>query len=227
MRRRCARLGLVGLCLLLTLQNSGCAGGMSKEEHRDFMRGHLEKWEKERVASEARARGTVSIGPNAIGPALGYLLLIRRGKDLCAIRFTEFHAGDDIDLDAKWTAPWPTVYATYDWYYQGDGSGDLTRSTARSGQGALEERPSVGLRGMGHAMARGNLEVLCGPFRLIWLYPRAVGFAATWNDKGTVELAPTPWRQPSEVNLQEPRLQWYRYDDNRPRTSKPVEKLWE
>lgn len=42
-----------------------------------------------------------------------------------------------------------------------------------------------------------------------------------------IELAPTKWTDISQVDVFDPRLIWYRYDENRKDLNIPVDKLWE
>jgi hypothetical protein len=53
---------------------------------------------------------------------------------------------------------------------------------------------------------------------LPWTYPNHVAFysGGQAQDEG-IELAPTKWQEISEVNIQDPHLNWYRYDEKRER----------
>jgi hypothetical protein len=42
-----------------------------------------------------------------------------------------------------------------------------------------------------------------------------------------IELAPTKWTDISQVNVFDPRLKWYRYDEKRKDTFIPIDQLWE
>ena len=63
---------------------------------------------------------------------IGHFLLVQKGKDVCAIRFTEHHRGHDSSPPTLFSSGEETLYAEYDWFYQGDGSGDFTKSNAAS-----------------------------------------------------------------------------------------------
>jgi hypothetical protein len=135
---------------------------------------------------------------------------MRRGSDLCAIRFTKFHRGEDVP-GGFFTLGGPTFYAEYDWF-------DLTEPAVRSGQGKLSDKPGYGIPLL-FPMFTGSHWVKCRSFAPLWSYPTQVRFVER-NDARDygIELAPTNWREISEINLADPRLQWYRYDENR----KPV-----
>jgi hypothetical protein len=42
-----------------------------------------------------------------------------------------------------------------------------------------------------------------------------------------VRLAPTPWKEISEVNLSDPRIRWYTYDEKREWKVIPIDKIWD
>lgn len=176
--------------------------------------------------AEARARTHAAISYWGASAPLGRFLLIRNGNDFCAVRFTDFHRGGDAKPEARWTGGEESLYAEYDWYYQGDGSGDFTKPTVQSGHWKLSQKAAVGLF---HPLVwpRGVTIVRCGPFRLGWIYPNNVGFHTTnrkEDDRGN-ELAPTKWREIVEVNVRDPRLRWYRFDEKRQDIDIPIEQL--
>jgi hypothetical protein len=166
-----------------------------------------------------------SVTPVNASAPIGRFLLIRRGKDVCAVRFTEFHRGHDAKPPTVWHSGEESLYAEYDWYYQGDGSGDFAKPHVKSGHSKLSQKSLVGIGRL--SFQTGTIRVRCGPFKLMWDYPNSVAF-----DEGTrladsgIELAPTKWREIAEVNPHDPRLQWYRYDEKRPMTYIPVDQLW-
>lgn len=127
---------------------------------------------------------------NASAP-LGRFLLVRKGRDVCALRFTEFHRGHDAKPPSLFHSGEETLYAEYDWFYQGDGSGDFTKADVESGHRKLVRKPLVGLIHP-FVFQTGTVEVRCGPFVLSWLYPNNVGFRS-WSQKRdeSVDLAPT------------------------------------
>jgi hypothetical protein len=118
-------------------------------------------------------------------------------------------------------------YAQYDWFYQGDGSGDFTKPNVESGHRKLYRKSPVGLF-WPFVLARGDTAVRCGPFRLGWNYPTQVGFNTTYRKEGDVgnELAPTKWKEVSEVNAKDLRLKWYRLDYARKDIDIPIDELW-
>ncbi len=172
---------------------------------------------------ESRSYASVTY-MNASAP-LGRILLIRKGKDVCGVRFTEFHRGRDAKPPTIFHSGEETQYAEYDWYYQGDGSGDFKKPDVKAGHEVLVKKPLVGVGRL--AFQTGNIRIRCGPFVLGWIYPNHVAFSggSQGRDEG-IELSPTNWRDTSEVNLQDQRIRWYVYDEKRQDTLIPVEEIW-
>ena len=159
----------------------------------------------------------VHIGKTAIVMPLGKILLVRRDSDYCAIKFSEFWTGKTED----------DVYATYESYYQGDKSGHFSKEKLKIRKDKLAfPKP----RGIGRfAFSFGNRNIRCGPLKLQWAGRGSVFFYAEGQKQGDygIELAPTKWTDISQVNVFDPRLRWYRYDEKRPRVNIPVDKLLE
>ncbi len=150
---------------------------------------------------------------------LGRFLLIRKNKAVCAVRFTKAQRGHDAKPATMFNSGEESFSAEYDWYFQGDGSGDFTQPGVLSGHERLARNP---LKGIGRlAFQTGKIYVKCGTLdNLLWLYPTWVSFygGGRRGDYG-IELSPTKWEGIQEVNVHDPHLKWFRYDENR----KPVE----
>ena len=153
------------------------------------------------------------------------ILLIKQGKRFGAIRFTEFHRGNDAKPPTMFREGKASEYAEYDWYYQGDGSGDFTKPNTKTGHGKLVDRP---LRGIGRlAFQTGTIHVKCGDFKLFWLYPTSVSFSSEPACRDTsVELAPTKWDRIEEVSAHDPKIKWYSCDEHRKSSLIPIDELW-
>jgi hypothetical protein len=147
------------------------------------------------------------IGPLGVSAPMGRILLMRRGPDLCAIRFTEFHRTKDAP-SGLFTRGGPSLYAEYDWY-------DLTAPKVQSGHRQLSNKPGYGIP-LTFPVFTGSPWVKCRSFEPTWSYPNAVRFIESneLRDYG-IELAPTSWRDVAEIDLAHPRLRWYRYDEKR------------
>lgn len=149
---------------------------------------------------------------------LGRMLLVRKDAEYCAVKFTRFWT----EKGAK------EQYATYEVYYQKDGSGNFLNKNVKFSQGKASTLPP---RGPFYPLKwqPGKPEVKCGSLKLLWGYKGFVCFFERGNSPGEhgIELAPTPWTSVKEVNVFDPRVKWYRYDEKRERGSIPVDKLWE
>lgn len=159
-----------------------------------------------------------------VAAPMGRFVLIRKGKDVCAVRFTAFHRGHDEKPSTMVNTGEETLYAEYDWYWQKDGTGEFIKLNVKSGHNRLRSGP---LRGFGSfAFQTGDIRIRCGPFRLFWNPPASVAFFGVpkQGDYG-VELSPTPWDDMKEVNVHEPSLKWYRYDENRKTIRIPIAEL--
>jgi hypothetical protein len=82
-------------------------------------------------AAERDAARIATITSATVAAPLGYILLARGGADLSALRFTEFHRAHAVGVGALFSSGDETLYGEYDWYHQGDGSGDLTKGWIR------------------------------------------------------------------------------------------------
>ena len=160
----------------------------------------------------------VIVSPNAIIMPLGKILLIREDSDYGAIKFIKFWTGKAED----------DLYATYESYYQDDKTGVFTNKNVKFTKEELHSpKPSFSL--FGHPFAFGiKEEIRCGPIRLWWSGRGTVYFFKRDQREGDygIELAPTKWTDISQVNVSDPRLKWYRYDEKRKDTTIPVDQLW-
>jgi hypothetical protein len=76
----------------------------------------------------------------------------------------------------------------------------------------------------------GKPEVKCGSLNLLWGNKGFVCFFERKDKPGEygIKLAPTPWTSISEVNVLDPRVKWYRYDEKQKKEINiPIDKLWE
>jgi hypothetical protein len=160
----------------------------------------------------------VHIGPNAIGVPLGRIILIRKGAEYGAVKFTDFWFGKTVH---HW-------YGKYESYYQGDGTGDFSKKNVLSRKGDVSTLPPIGWGGLHCTLDNPNLR--CGPFKLAWS-PKSTVYFFYFGQGGQrdygIELAPTKWAVISQVNVFDPRLEWYRYDEMRLHWNIPIDQLWE
>lgn len=163
----------------------------------------------------------VRIVPNAIGMPLGRILLIRKDNDYCAVKFTQ-----------NWGKTGYEQHAEYESYYQGDKTGSLNNKNVKyRKEEVFYKKPIFSI--FGHPVSIGEkLDIRCGPIELWWSAGPHLTFVyynrhdQNQRDYG-IELAPTKWTDISEVNVFDPRLKWYRYNEIRERVNIPVDHLWE
>jgi hypothetical protein len=159
----------------------------------------------------------VGIAPNAIRVPVGAFVLARKNQEYCAVRFTKFWTGKTQEDE----------YATYESFYQGDGTGKFSSQNVKTKKGELS---SPKPRGIGRlAFSFGHRDIQCGSVKLEWSGKGWVYFSNTGQKEGDygIELAPTKWTDISQVNVFDPRLRWYRYDENRKDTMLPISRLWD
>lgn len=178
-------------------------------------------------AAEQRAKDTIVISHGGVAPTLGRFLLVRRGADTCALRFTRFWREGRRIAPTWWTSGEDSAFAEYEWVHQADGSGDVRKPNVMAGRATLSHRPTYGLPVHGLQFRPSAGIARCGPFRLAWNYPDFVGVNAQVSATDDPnELAPTKWTSLSEVDSSDARLRWFRFDLNRARTETTVDKLW-
>jgi hypothetical protein len=206
---------LLGLLIIL-ITCSSCISGQTREDMPDDL-------ESRYNALEQSARKNVTVTYMNASSPIGHILLIRNDKDVCAVRFTDFRRGRDAKPPTVFSSGQENLYAEYDWYYQGDGTGDFTTSNVKSGHQRLKQGPMVGIGRL--SLQRGTNMMGCGPFNLSWVYPNNVGFHSSSSKRDDIgnELAPTKWKDIHEINVRDPHLKWYRFDEKRDRIIIPVD----
>ena len=157
----------------------------------------------------------VRIGPHYIEMPLNRIFLIRNGELYGAVKLTRFWTGKNKKDE----------HASYRCWYQDDRTGYFSNKSIKF----EDKETSIKLFGIGRfSFNIGNEEIRCGIFRLLWWGKGMIYFfkqGQEFRDYG-VELAPTKWTDINEVNVFDPRLRWFKYDKNRPRTDIPIDKLW-
>jgi len=187
----------------------------------------MEECEVMAVAIEPPGPNDVHIGPNSVAVPLGKILLVRKGADYCVIKFTKFWTENKSEISTLFVASGSDEYAMYESYYQGDKTGDFSKKNVQFKKAKLS---SPKPRGIGRlAFSFGDREIKCGNIKLEWFSSSSLFFYGEGQKEGDygIELAPTKWTDISEVNVFDPRIKWYRYDDNRERVNIHVDRLWE
>ena len=155
---------------------------------------------------------------NAAAPLTKYVL-ISEGDFLCGIRFVNFRRGQDKTEGSVWSSGDETLFGAYEWYV-------FAREGARvriAEQGKRVVQRSA-LRGFGHfVIAGGHENVQCGNRQFGWQYPAGIVFSQVPNSDR--KIAPTRWEQASDIDLNDPKLVWYSFDQKREPKRIPLEQL--
>jgi hypothetical protein len=168
----------------------------------------------------------VHIGNTIIVMPIGKIFLVRKDSEYCAVKFTKVWSENTSEISTLFVAAGSDEYALYESYYQGDKSGDFSKKNVQFNKAKLSYLKP---RGIGRlAFTFGNQEIKCGAIKLSAI-SNSISFYGSGQEAGDygIELAPTKWTDISQVNVFEPRLRWYRYDENRKGVNIPVDKLWE
>ncbi len=158
----------------------------------------------------------VHIAPHFVSMPIGRIVLIRRGSEYCAVKFAEAWKGKTESAR----------FQNYESYYQGDGTGDFSNENVQFAKDTLVDRQSVLGRLYPVPFGHRNLYIKCGAVKLLWSDSGTLYFSES-PGRGGVELAPTKWTDIFHVNVFDPRLKWYRYDEKRKDMFVPVDRLWE
>ncbi|MFB3896237.1 MAG: hypothetical protein ACE14V_08040 [bacterium] len=175
----------------------------------------------------------------AISIPVDNIILIKKKDKYGTIKFTKFWAQDftyKLFYEKEMTHTLDH-YASYQSYFQGDGSGDFSKSNIKIDKGELAYKQRAGFfLFFVHCYRDGNDLIHCGSFNLfcdvdvVSAYLYFYNGYDFWGSKkidNELEFAPTKWTQISEVNVFDSRLKWYKYEENRNRFVIPIDKLWE
>lgn len=188
---------------------------------------------------ETEALKFARVSYTSVSASRDRFLLIRRGSEICAMRFTSFVRKPSGKYLTRTPESRVSRHAEYDWYFPADGSGDFRKVNVQSGHRKVALIPlnvpmALLLNKDWNAVQKKlkkptvDENIQCGPFKLFWYYPTGVQFGSsvTPADEG-IELAPTRWRKIDEIDLNDSRLRWFRYDKEeiRPVIFIPLEDL--
>jgi len=161
---------------------------------------------------ETLAQNHARVSPLSVAAPLGRLVLVRADHSLCAVRFLEFHRGHDAKPATAFNSGNESLWATAE-EVQIEGS---HKTVGKPEVISLERGPVVGLGRLG--FAKGNIAIRCGGASLEWTYPNNISlgsYTQSPNYRKAVEIAPSAWTEVSQMDLKDPMLQWYRYDETR------------
>jgi hypothetical protein len=163
---------------------------------------------------ETLARDNAYVTALSVSAPLGRLLLTRNNGSLCVIRFTEFHRDHDEKPATLLSSGEETLHATAE-QVQID-SGHVIAPSREVKTVSLRRGPVVGLGRLG--FEKGSIGLGCVHASLEWTYPTNVSLGSYTQlpaKRKTVEIAPSAWSEISQIDLNDPRLHWYSYDETR------------
>ena len=164
------------------------------------------------------------IGWHQVSSPFGSFLLIHGKDGDCAVRFTEYHKGNDKQPSSIFSSGEESYSAQYEWFYQGDGSGDFNKPSTLRGIGKVTRGAIVGIGRLG--FQTGNSYLTCGSIKTYWLQPSSISFSKKITCNSAIyELSPTKWQSIKDVHLDSPQLNWYRCDEGRKSFRIPINDL--
>jgi hypothetical protein len=154
------------------------------------------------IATESQPLFEVNICPESIQLPVGRIVLLRVGTSYGAIKFTKAQKGPERN----------EYFAQCESYYQGDGTGDFSKSNVNFRVNDLKiQNPP--LYGMLYFIKRVKMDFYCGPIKLLWGPDTAIVFFnqyLTADQKTNISVAPTVWTDISQIDLAHPQLKWYK-----------------
>jgi hypothetical protein len=172
---------------------------------------------------ELLARDHAYVTPLSVSSPLNSLLLVRYAGTLCAIRFRAFHGGDE-KAPTAFNSGDETLFATAEQIRLVQS--ETTWRIFERKRLDLVSGPVVGLGRFG--FQKGRIGLHCGNAKLEWTYPNNVSLGSYTQPTAKrvlVEIAPTAWSEVSQINLNDKKLHWYRYDEGRKDTLVSIEEL--
>ncbi len=172
---------------------------------------------KKQIQNRPPLSKEVVFASNTIRIPIGYFLLARQHSERCAVKLLDYWTGESSSEQ----------FAVYDSYFSKDSVSSITPTSANYFRGELSFPKLVGIGRLSFNF--GDQDIQCGNLRLSWSGSSWIYFYDDETERGdnSMELAPTPWTDISEVNFNDPRLQWYRYDLNREESYVNIDHLWD
>lgn len=169
------------------------------------------------MAQQRLFKGGVEIVSTCIVMPVGRVLLISRNNFLGAVKFLQNEERSD------------GTYSKYEYFeYEKDKfkkvrEGEVSLKTTSSGKGIFFHHGPNELAGPPLKLRDFSLFAHAGGKDHSTIY-----FANAQNKPDVkVRMAPTPWKDISEVNLRDPRIRWFAYSDKESRKVIPIDKIWD
>ena len=168
---------------------------------------------------ETRTLRSARIGWHSASAPFQKFLLIKDGDFLCAVRFVNFRRGGDKTDGSIWSSGDETLTSAYEWkVLESDGKGVRVRNAGKA------TAKSAALKGIGRFVVAGGAEnIRCGDRTFGWDYPSGINFSQVPGSN--MRLAPTRWDSTEDIRLDDPKLNWYSFDQKREEVRIPLENL--
>ncbi len=141
------------------------------------------------------------------------IILIRTQNYLCAVKFASFHTGHHVHKANFFHGDGVSTYAKAKWVEFNLEPQKAMLRKAKPRSISLSSYPQVGIGRLSTQL--GHDYIKCGGSRVPWSYPTGLSLALYFNVAEThIQLAPTAWTSFADINLADPRLKWYSYDEN-------------
>jgi hypothetical protein len=144
------------------------------------------------------------VGPSEVLVPKDVFLLVRKGRKIGTIRFTSIEQGSTAG----------TGKASYESYFQGDGSGSFRSPNVRKQTGGNDVKPLKGIGRLAFQVGKDRIRV--GDWSFLSSSPGAVSmwpYRGSQKDYG-YEFAPTSAQNIRDVDTTDKGLKWFRYDNN-------------
>ncbi|MCU1253615.1 MAG: hypothetical protein JWQ49_6644 [Edaphobacter sp.] len=143
------------------------------------------------------------MGPYAVHMPEKFFVLVRKGREIGAIRFTKINLNADGDGES-----------TYESYFQADGSGSFMNSNVIKRSGEITIKP---VRGVSHTLSwwPGQHKLWVGKWWFGCMSPSLINMTSHFSDKDEgFEFAPTSAQNIAEIDASDRHLRWFRFDPN-------------
>jgi hypothetical protein len=177
-----------------------------------FLFGAYSLFAQSSAAPNGNAQAQFTMGPSYVHLPEKYFVLIRRGKEIGAVRFIR------IEQDAMNNGK-----STYESYFQGDGSGSFRNSNLVKRTGEIDIKPMRGI----HAFAwqPGQNKLWVGKWWFGCSTPSLMNMSSHFSEKDEgYEFAPTSAQTVAEIDASDKRLKWFRFNPDA-RTIVPLSDL--
>jgi len=168
--------------------------------------------EQSRSEGERHAQSQAIVNFGYAAPTKGRLILVRDKGAVCAVRFNAFTRGHDAKPGNAFNSGDESFSAEYEWY----GVDGKTGASTSSGKANVKRSATLGIGRL--VLPSTSAALKCGSIQgLSWNYPMYVSmFSGQKPQASRTEVAPTGWTDIKQLNLHDPRLRWYGYDEKRP-----------